>query len=115
MAGAAGDSADGVGGGDWPFAGVGGDAFAAEYSSVFAELGWPGGLAGELPVLDLPEASAAAAAAAPPAEVTPPAAEVMAAPARSGDAAASSSSSGDGDGDGAAPRSDDRRPAAETA
>jgi hypothetical protein len=113
MAGAAGDSADGVGGGDWPFAGVGGDAFAAEYSSVFAELGWPGGLAGELPVLDLPEASAAAAA--PPAEVTPPAAEVMAAPARSGDAAASSSSSGDGDGDGAAPRSDDWRPAAETA
>lgn len=104
MASAAGDSAEGVGGGDWPFAGVGGDAFAAEYSSVFAELGWPGGLAGELPVLDLPEA-----AAAPPAEVTRPAEEVMA-PARSGDAAASSSSSGDGDG--AAPGSDDRRPAA---
>ncbi|CAN6322540.1 unnamed protein product [Urochloa humidicola] len=96
MAGAAGDGRDdGVGGGDWPF---------AEYSSVFAELGWPGGLAdgaGELPVLDLPEA-------APP----PPAEEIVV-PARSGDAAASSSSSGDGDG--AAAGSEDRKPAAETA
>ncbi|CAN6309266.1 unnamed protein product [Urochloa humidicola] len=102
MAGAAGDSRDDGVGGDWPFAGA--DAFAEYSSSVFAELGWPDGLAagaGELPVLDLPEAPAA-----------PPAEEIMA-PARSGDAAASSSSSGDGDG--AAPASDDRKPAAETA
>ncbi|OEL31968.1 putative WRKY transcription factor 57 [Dichanthelium oligosanthes] len=110
MAGAAGDSTEGDGG-DWPFAGA--DAFAAEYSSVFAELGWPGGLAagaGELPVLDLTEG------AEPLAELTQP--EEIMAPARSGDAAASSSSSGDadgGDGDGAAPGSDDRKPAAETA
>ncbi|RLN38882.1 putative WRKY transcription factor 57 [Panicum miliaceum] len=107
MAGAAGDGTEGVGG-DWPFAGA--DTFA-EYSSVFAELGWPGGLAagaGELPVLDLPEA-----AAPPPVEVTRP--EEVVAPARSGDAAASSSSSGDGDGDGTAPGSHDRKPAAETA
>ncbi|CAN6297719.1 unnamed protein product [Urochloa humidicola] len=100
MAGAAGDSRDdGVGGGDWPFAGA--DAFAEYSSSVFAELGWPDGLAagaGELPVLDLPEAPAAA-----PAETT--LAEEIMAPAGSGDAAASSSSSGDGD----------RKPAAETA
>ncbi|PUZ36948.1 hypothetical protein GQ55_9G078600 [Panicum hallii var. hallii] len=107
MAGAAGDGTEGVGG-EWPFAGA--DAFG-EYSSVFAELGWPGGLAagaGELPVLDLPEAAVAA-----PAEATRPEVEVVA-PARSGDAAASSSSSGDGDGDGdgAAPGSHDRKPAA---
>ncbi|TVT97458.1 EcWRKY-16, partial [Eragrostis curvula] len=101
MAGAAGDRPDGVG--DWPFAGA--DAFP-EFSSVFAELGWPGGLAagaGDQPVLDLPEA------AAPPAELARPD-EVMA-PARSGDAGASSSSSGDGDG--AAPGNGDQKPAAE--
>ncbi|TVU44935.1 hypothetical protein EJB05_04398, partial [Eragrostis curvula] len=101
MAGAAGDRPDGVG--DWPFAGA--DAFP-EFSSVFAELGWPGGLAagaGDQPVLDLPEA------AAPPAELARPD-EVMA-PARSGDAGASSSSSGDGDG--SAPGNGDQKPAAE--
>jgi len=98
MAGAAGDGTEGVGG-EWPFAGA--DAFAEYSSSVFAELGWPGGLAagaGELPVLDLPEATRL---------------EEVVAPARSGDAAASSSSSGDGDG--AAPGSYDRKPAAEPA
>ena len=107
MAGAAGDGTEGVGG-EWPFAGA--DAFAEYPSSVFAELGWPGGLAagaGELPVLDLPEATA------PPAEATR--LEEVVAPARSGDAAASSSSSGDGDGDGAAPGSYDGKPAAEAA
>ncbi|CAL4927432.1 unnamed protein product [Urochloa decumbens] len=103
-AGAAGDGRDdGVGGGDWPFEGAA-DAFAEYSSSVFAELGWPDGLAegaGELPVLDLPEAA------------PPPAAEEIMAPARSGDAAASSSSSGDADG--AAAGREDRKPAAETA
>ncbi|CAL4936065.1 unnamed protein product [Urochloa decumbens] len=101
MAGAAGGSRDDGVGGDWPFAGAA-DAFAEYSSSVFAELGWPDGLAegaGELPVLDLPEAAA-----------VPPAEETMA-PARSGDAAASSSSSGDG----AAAGSGDRKPAVETA
>ena len=112
MAGAAGDGTEGVGG-EWPFAGA--DAFAEYSSSVFAELGWPGGLAagaGELPVLDLPEATAPPAeATAPPAEATR--LEEVVAPARSGDAAASSSSSGDGDG--AAPGSYDGKPAAEPA
>ena len=106
MADAAGDRPEGVGG--WPFAGAGADADAfAEYSSVFAELGWPDGLAagaGEVPVLDLPEA-------APPAEVARP---EEPAPARPGDAGASSSSSG-GDGDGAARGNADRKPAAEAA
>jgi hypothetical protein len=86
MAGAAGDRPEGLG--DWPFSG------ADEYSSVFAELGWPGGLAAgaaDLAVLDLQEA------APPPAETARP--EEVAVPARSGDAGASSSSSG---GDGAA-------------
>nr|CAB3498133.1 unnamed protein product [Digitaria exilis] len=107
MAGAAGDSSrEGVGGdGDWGFAGA--DAFAEYTSSVFAELGWPGDLAAELPVLDLPEA-----AAPPLGEVTRP--EEIVAPGRSGDAAAASSSSS-GEGDGAATGSDDRKPAAETA
>lgn len=103
MASAAGDRPDAVG--DWPFAG-GADAFA-EYSSVFAELGWPGGLAAgtaDLAVLDLPEAVAR------PAELAPPE-EVIMGSARSGDAGASSSSSGDGDG-GAARGIGDQKPAA---
>lgn len=114
MAGAAGDRSEDVGGDCWPFGGA--DAFT-EYSSVFAELGWPGGLAGgELPVLDLPEA---AAAPPPPSQLSMEPSEDPA-PARSGDAGASSSSSGDGDGDGAAPAmidDDDRKaaPAAEEA
>lgn len=114
MAGAAGDRSEDVGA-DWPFGGAA-DAFT-EYSSVFAELGWPGGLlaGGELPVLDLPEAAAplpSQLSMEPPEEP---------APARSGDAGASSSSSGDGDGDGdgAAPGNDDddrkAAPAAEAA
>ncbi|WVZ60620.1 hypothetical protein U9M48_010615 [Paspalum notatum var. saurae] len=112
MAGAAGDRAEGVGA-DWPF----GDADAlAEYSSVFAELGWPGGLmAAELPVLDLP--GAAAPLPTQPSIMDTDRSEDPAAPARSGDAGASSSSSGDGaDGGGAAPgNDDDRKPAAEAA
>lgn len=107
MAGAAGDRAEGVGAADWPF----GDADAlAEYSSVFAELGWPGGLAagaGELPVLDLPEAAAPLPAQQRSMEISE-----EAAPARSGDAGASSSSSGDG---GAPGNDGDRKPAAEAA
>jgi hypothetical protein len=110
MAGAAGDRSEDVGA-DWPFGGAA-DAFT-EYSSVFAELGWPGGLlaGGELPVLDLPEAAAP----------LPSQLSMEPAPARSGDAGASSSSSGDGDGDGdgAAPGNDDddrkAAPAAEAA
>ncbi|XP_062212467.1 probable WRKY transcription factor 57 [Phragmites australis] len=103
MAGAAGDRPEGAGSGDWPFPGA--DAFT-EYSSVFAELGWPGGLgagAGELPVLDLPEAAAPRAVVARPEEIVEPDG--------SGDAGASSSSSGDGAKRGSA----DRKPAAEAA
>ncbi|KAJ1254175.1 hypothetical protein BS78_K108600 [Paspalum vaginatum] len=107
MAGAAGDRAEGVGA-DWPFGDA--DAFA-EYSSVLAELGWPGGLATELPVLDLPEAVAPL-----PAQLSMDVdrSEEPPAPARSGDAGASSSSSGDG---ASAPGNDDddRKPAAEAA
>jgi hypothetical protein len=98
--GMAGDRPEGLG--DWPFAGA--DAYA-EYSSVFAELGWPGGLAAgaaDLAVLDLPDA------AAPPAETVRP--EEIAVPARSGDAGASSSSSGDGAARG---NGDHQKPAAE--
>ncbi|KAK3146020.1 hypothetical protein QOZ80_3BG0260490 [Eleusine coracana subsp. coracana] len=86
MAGAAGDRPEG--GGDWPFA-TSADVFP-EYSSVFAELGWPSGLAtgaADLAVLDLPETAPA------PAELARP--EETMAPTRSGDAGASSSSSGD--------------------
>ncbi|KAK3149287.1 hypothetical protein QOZ80_3AG0215360 [Eleusine coracana subsp. coracana] len=86
MAGAAGDRPER--GGDWPFA-ASADVFP-EYSSVFAELGWPSGLAtgaADLAVLDLPEAAPA------PAELARP--EEGMAPTRSGDAGASSSSSGD--------------------
>ena len=93
MAGAAGDRAEGVGGGgDWPpFAG---DAFAEYSSSVFAELGgWSDGLgagAGELPPLDLPAASASGPVPMARSD------EIM--PAASGEpaGAASSCSSGDG-------------------
>ncbi|XP_066322653.1 probable WRKY transcription factor 57 [Miscanthus floridulus] len=112
MAGAAGDRSEDVGA-DWPFGGAA-DAFT-EYSSVFAELGWPGGLlaGGELPVLDLPEAAAPL-----PSQLSMERSEDPA-PARSGDAGASSSSSGDGDGDDrkAAPAAEaaGRKPAAATA
>ncbi|KAL6636883.1 hypothetical protein ACP70R_024455 [Stipagrostis hirtigluma subsp. patula] len=104
MAGAAGDSRP-ERDGDWPFGD--GDAFADYSSAVFAELGWPAGLAaggGELmPVLDLPDA------APPPAETTLP--EEEPAPARSADGGgASSSSSGDG-----ATRGNAEKPAAEAA
>lgn len=109
MAGAAGDRSGEDVGTDWPFGGV--DAFT-EYSSFFAEPGWPGGLAGELiPVLDLPEAAAPL-----PAQLSTEPSEEPA-PARSGDAGASSSSSGDGAAPGNGDGDDDRKaaPAAEAA
>lgn len=110
MAGAAGDRSGEDVGTDWPFGGV--DAFT-EYSSFFAEPGWPGGLAGELiPVLDLPEAAAPL-----PAQLSTEEPSEEPAPARSGDAGASSSSSGDGAAPGNGDGDDDRKaaPAAEAA
>ncbi|VAI36924.1 unnamed protein product [Triticum turgidum subsp. durum] len=103
MAGAAGDRAEGVGGGGDgpPFAG---DAFAEYSSSVFAELGgWSDGLgagAGELPPLDLPAASASGPVPMARSD------EIM--PAASGEPAGAASSCSSGDGAAAAAENADK-------